>query len=413
VVFFGIPLWSACGAKSVLSTRSASNASAKDTNPTIAIVPEFAPTESVLIQEQTLFDRSPALHGTVEIAEGILKAGVNLHVIEDAEHPFNKGAPDYFKKLQTLKQKYANKIHFFPQPLGNKKEWLRDFGPITARTADGKKLFIDFGYYAGFPVEDAFPSAFGKAQQTQVFKSPIKIEGGNFMIDEHRTCVVSTKAKVDNQTLDLTIPPYNCRQVVVLKPLSYEQTGHIDLFVKFLGQKIILVGDFSQDQASRVRPETNFDASAFASHLKEVQETFTGLGYQVVKVPMPVPYTVKYNENTGLDSVQLKEVHIRSYLNSLLLNRDGRQIALVPRFEKQKIQRNNAAQKDVQNDDSLPQDLGSIDYPDQDLILGYESTVRNAYKKAGYEVDFIPSDHLVASKGAVHCLTMQIPKVGP
>ena len=79
-------------------------------------------------------------------------------------------------------------------------------------------------------------------------------------------------------------------------------------------------------------------------------------------------------------------LEVRSYVNSLAL---GKTI-LVPKYVEPA--RPNAF------------------YPDAFAHQLYETHVADAYKKAGFDnVVFLQSDALIASDGAIHCVTMEIP----
>jgi hypothetical protein len=47
--------------------------------------------------------------------------------------------------------------------------------------------------------------------------------------------------------------------------------------------------------------------------------------------------------------------------------------------------------------------------PEDDATLkAYETRVAEVYRQAGFEPKFIESNTLIADKGAIHCVTMQV-----
>ncbi|MFW7377459.1 MAG: hypothetical protein ACOH5I_01465 [Oligoflexus sp.] len=54
--------------------------------------------------------------------------------------------------------------------------------------------------------------------------------------------------------------------------------------------------------------------------------------------------------------------------------------------------------------------ISLIPYDDAALIPAYEVEVVGVYQNAGYQVNFVQSDDLMAMGGAIHCVTMQMTK---
>ena len=167
-----------------------------------------------------------------------------------------------------------------------------------------------------------------------------------------------------------------CERVTIFPRLPAEGTGHIDMWAKFLSDDIVLVNELTRATLEEMADGTASKRTAvqIQKFLEERAVEIAAMGYQVIRVPMPSPVV-------GSNDI------FRSYSNSLIVNKT----AIVPRY-------------------SRPA-RGALDYEDEDLIAGYESSVRRAYEAAGLKVVFIDSDRLIASGGAIHCITMQLPKL--
>ncbi len=84
---------------------------------------------------------------------------------------------------------------------------------------------------------------------------------------------------------------------------------------------------------------------------------------------------------------------LRSYANTLLLvGRNGRRTAYVPRYRKPAVALSGGARV----------------YPDADLLARYEAAVAGVLSGAGYRVVFVPADGLIERAGAIHCVAMQV-----
>lgn len=162
--------------------------------------------------------------------------------------------------------------------------------------------------------------------------------------------------------------------------MPHETTGHIDVWAKLISESTVLVGQVTERAISRI-PERidQADAEEIKSFLDKQAQAFAGMGYTVVRVPMPAP--IIYG---GL---------YRSYTNSLLLN--GTLIA--PSYVAP------AAGVIAHSD-------GESNYPDADLQPEYEAQLRRQIESLGLNILFVPADRLVDYGGVIHCATMQVPR---
>lgn len=145
---------------------------------------------------------------------------------------------------------------------------------------------------------------------------------------------------------------------------------------KFVDDRTILVNElrdelltlYSEADQSKVLEVQNF--------LNERAHDLAGMGYKIIRLPMPAPMFVQ-----GMEV-------FRSYTNSLIVSKT----AIVPNYKKPSDYVANG--KDV--------------YPDERYRPGCEREVRKTYENLGFKYQPIDSDKLIAMAGAVHCATMQI-----
>ena len=137
--------------------------------------------------------------------------------------------------------------------------WLRDFGPIFSQTSTGAQA-LDFYYEGTRPKDDELPHLWSRLTGTKNVKVPWTIQGGNLICNGRGTALVTNRIFQDNH-ITFPTPPIrgnaeverrkmvvdefvkfgNLSQLVVLEPLEYESTKHVDMFATFLSPDDVLV----------------------------------------------------------------------------------------------------------------------------------------------------------------------------
>jgi agmatine/peptidylarginine deiminase len=289
-----------------------------------------------------------------------------------------------FSRLRQVLGRDINKISVVEQKdSGQVTVWARDWSPLGAVTTNNELRLLDFNYYPRRQADDATSRSFAGLTGIPRVSVPVYNEGGNFMNNMRGECMMTTRVTDANEDVfkpgDMVLDAEDikqyygefagCAKTFIFPRMPTEGTGHIDMWGKFMNDDTVIVGQISDETLSYASSSNRSLALRIQEFLDARAADITDLGYNVVRVPMPVP-------TAGV---------FRSYTNSLLLNGT----AIIPQYISAR---------------------GSS-YADQKLLKSYEAEVRYVYESLGYKVVFIPSDGMIATGGAVHCVTMQVPAV--
>ena len=176
--------------------------------------------------------------------------------------------------------------------------WTRDYGPTPITSLSGKVGMVDNRYYHQRIYDDAVPTKLGSLWNTSVFRSPLDFEGGNFMADTAGNCFCSEGVLMYNGVSESQLKTYfedyyGCTSFHIMKTLANEGTTHIDMQMKLVNDQTVLVGEYGANQDYQNYLVTNQNAAYFE-----------GLGYEVVRMPMP-------SNSDGA---------FRTFINSLFVN---------------------------------------------------------------------------------------------
>src|SRR3954469_7308433 len=182
----------------------------------------------------------------------------------------------------------AHLLHFVSLPV--KGMWVRDYGPAFVRDRAGAIKILDAEYLeADRPEDDKAPSELAALLRLPVSPVPLTCEGGNLLSNGQGLCLTTTAMVMRNARYgysqekinEILASYYGFRQIVVLKPLISEPTGHIDMFATFVSPNVVVVGQY--DPA--VDP-VNADILDWNAQLLSTVRTAFG-PLRVVRVPMP------------------------------------------------------------------------------------------------------------------------------
>jgi len=233
--------------------------------------------------------------------------------------------------------------------------WMRDYGPHFMRKQDRTEGIVDFIYNRPRPQDDSLPVFIGSQWGISVYGSPLLHPGGNFMQDGIGTGFYSNLIYEENggymptQIATLMMQYNGLEQVIPLKRINIEYTGHIDLWTKILNDTLIMVGEYAAGHSNDTVLDNRADSLTRCKNRE-------GFPYRVVRIIMP--WSTASAPPT--------------YLNSFFFNKK----ILVPTW-------------------GLPEDTTGL----------------RVYHDAlpGYTVVGINCSAMGGSGGAIHCITMQDP----
>lgn len=120
---------------------------------------------------------------------------------------------------------------------------------------------------------------------------PVNYEGGNFQADGRGTCYTTERGLQNAGVAEADLRAYyeqyaGCDQLVVLKDLATDGTGHIDMFFKLITPVRAVLGSFTDAQDPQARADMN-DNDALLKGLSRP----AGTAMTVLRMPHPNAYS--------------------------------------------------------------------------------------------------------------------------
>lgn len=232
--------------------------------------------------------------------------------------------------------------------------WMRDFGPLLARTSSGGYRIIDLRYYYGRWSDDVFPTLLANSWGVNISRPPLEGEGGNFQSDGQGNCIATKQLLNQNYSRgyneddikDVLKDYFGCKSTVLLPTLYGEGTGHVDMYATITAPKEVIVGEYSLS-----------DDAQNASVVDSAATMLKNAGYKVRRIPMPSNYDGAF----------------RSYTNSLVVEDQ----VLVPTY----------------TDDTRYE---------KDALAVFQDAYPN------HQIVKVDSTDVIQMAGAVHCVTMTL-----
>lgn len=172
--------------------------------------------------------------------------------------------------------------------------WMRDFGPYSIHTKDGRTEIVDCLYNRPRPNDDKFPKTMGDALGVQVHPCKLIMPGGNFQTDGRGmvllTDVVFDPAEGGDPNLSVAqlekyfADYFGMKKTVILPDMNRDGTGHVDMFSKLLNSETIIVGEYA---APADGAAGNFDILNRNAATLAKTENGDGKLLKVVRIPMP------------------------------------------------------------------------------------------------------------------------------
>lgn len=332
-------------------------------------------------------------HHLEDLAVTVLNSQIDtLWIVVPKDYSPSQGELDLallYQKSSLARQRVAL---IKPQVKGKLREWARDWAPLTARTKDGKRRLLDFNYYSDRPADDSNPLSLAKATGLERVSVPVYNEGGNFMNNSQGDCLMTDRVVKANgekelegdqiysqeQIVEFYSKFAGCKRTIIFESMPFEGTKHIDLWAKFLDDKTVIVNEIRDEllPLATYQSEALKKTKKVKDYLDARAQEIKNLGFDVVRVPMPLPW---FGSDFNL---------FRSYTNSLIVNGT----VAIPQYKKP----------------TMAEDGINGQYVDQKYLEAYEKEVIKTHQDLNLKVSMIPSDQLIAKGGAIHCTTMQI-----
>lgn len=270
------------------------------------------------------------------------------------------GQHEFFDRLKILVKKTND-------------AWARDYGPMTI-IENGKRLALDFGFnmwggkYPPWDHDNEVPKYMSEILGIPSEKKEIVLEGGSIdcngegVLLTSKSCLLNPNRNPSMTQNDIEVyltKSFGLRKILWLEEgiIGDDTDGHIDDMTRFV----------AKDHIVTVREANDHDEN-FSILEKNYQELLAmtdadGNPFKVTSMPMPSPvFDLQGNRLPA------------SYANFLIANK----VILLPQFEDEK--------------DHLACEIMASCFPERRVVP-------------------IPCRELIVGLGALHCISMQIPKV--
>lgn len=270
------------GAALVLAVLPARAAPAPDGRRTQVRIPaEFERTDALLVgaaqmvqfHPQVLVDIVKAVHRNIEVVGlvGFQAEGARVDsLLSDAGLP-------------------ADAVTMVTAPV--RSMWARDYGPLTAVDPQGNPYFLDATYEGrGAVLDDEVPDHLGARLQVPVIDLPLTMEGGDLLSNGRGLVLVTQRLFRRNEadrdyshedTWGILQLYGGFTDFVALPSLQGEPTGHLDMYLTFVGPTTVVVGSYD--------PAVDPDNAAWLDWIaRQLAGRATAGGtLRVERIPMP------------------------------------------------------------------------------------------------------------------------------
>jgi agmatine deiminase len=253
--------------------------------------------------------------------------------------------------------------------------WIRDYGPNTIYLNEVETVaFVDWIYNRPRPKDDVVPEVISDALGIPLYcttTAPTDLvhTGGNYMSDGLGMAFSSTLVLEENDETNVWGTSNHSEEEInqimsdymginiypKMEALPYDLIHHIDMHMKLLDERTLLVGEYPQGVADGPQIEANIQ------YVLDNYATSNGSPFKVIRIPMP-PDNGQYPDQNG---------DYRTYANAVFVNKT----ILVPTYEAQ--------------------------YDEPALAIWEEAM-------PGYNVVGINCNAIIPASGAIHCITKEI-----
>ena len=261
----------------------------------------------------------------------------------------------------------------------NNSVWVRDYGgnPVYANDVDSLYL-VDWIYNRPRPLDDVVPEVIGQYFDIPVYnttEAPLDLvnTGGNYFSDGLGTAFSSDLVLDENaspsgfgdsfhseEDIDSIMLQFmGIHNYIKLEKLPYDGIHHLDMHMKLLDEKTLLVGEFPEGVSDGPQLEANL------LYLQENYKTPYGTDYRIERIIQPPCNNGQYPPNCSSNA------EYRTYTNAMFVNKT----ILIPTY-------NEATDQ--------------------------EALDRWAELMPGYKIRGIDCTDIINSGGAIHCITKEV-----
>jgi agmatine/peptidylarginine deiminase len=191
--------------------------------------------------------------------------------------------------------------------------WLRDFGPLFAETAEGQTQLLDFLYAGERPKDERLPHVWAERTKTKLVQVPFTLQGGNLLGNGQHFAIATSRIFNDNAILfpyptpgmdtvyegrkivfEAFLESCNLEQFIILEPLQFEATRHVDMFATFVSPQKVVVASVDP----RVDP---INAAILDRNARRLQAVAVeGKPLEVYRLPIPPRNGLSWSAFTNL-----------------------------------------------------------------------------------------------------------------
>jgi agmatine/peptidylarginine deiminase len=166
-----------------------------------------------------------------------------------------KVGDDFFAALDEYGIKEEEKKYVKLVIMPNQTIWHIDYGAFPVlRKSDNVLAFTDFIYYGPRHIDDAIPTRIANDvfKDVTVFRMPFPFEGGNIQTDGTGKCMTSTRALSNTgfsaERVRHLLKGYaGCEETFIVKDITDDGTGHIDMFFKWSAEDEVIFGQYEDE----------------------------------------------------------------------------------------------------------------------------------------------------------------------
>jgi agmatine deiminase len=222
-----------------------------------------------------------------------LEQGEEVHIV------IHDNETEEVAKAEMKKAKVrGDRVHLHRIP--NEFAWARDHGPIVVKNAEGKKLFLDWGFNAWggqweYELDDQIPTKLAKDMGIQSMIIPMILEGGSIDVNGKGTLMTTEDCLLNpNRNPDLNKEQIEqmLKDHLGLKKILWlgkgimgdDTSGHVDDLTRFVGPSTVLtiINEHKEDP----------DYEALDDNLRRLKTMTDQDGTPLTVLTMPQPQPV-------------------------------------------------------------------------------------------------------------------------